>query len=152
MPCGCFLCSFSSFFLAKFNAKGGGCRWVWLTVLWKFFTHVQCQCRAEILVFIQAYSSCGLCPEHVLLKTWQYVSTAKTKLRRWWMFYMYCYCFDFYFYNTLIINSVCLCLSVSVLLLWQCSDVYYASCFLSVFWMKNHYTARRVSTVLQFYS
>ena len=39
----------------------------------------------------------------------------------------------FYFYNTLVINRVCLCPSVSVLLLLQCSDVYYASCFLSVF-------------------
>ena len=58
----------------------------------------------------------------------------------------------FYSHNPLIINSVCYaCL---------CRCCYYSSAvmcfipldFLSVVLIKNHYTARRVSTVLQFYS
>ena len=58
----------------------------------------------------------------------------------------------FYFYSTLIINSVCYA--------YLCRCCYCNSAvmciipldFLSVFWIKNLYTARRVSSVPQFHS
>ena len=69
MSCGCFLCSFSSFFLAKFNAKGV----VGVVAMTNRLMKILYTCSVSVQGgnprFIQAYSSCGLCPEHVLLKT-----------------------------------------------------------------------------------